>query len=51
MYKNNYFEYTPRCTAYHHVRVSDGLDFVNIVILYYRVEARVQVVQKINHLK
>lgn len=37
--------------SYHHVRVPDGFHFVHIIILYYRIEARIQVVQKIHHLK
>jgi hypothetical protein len=30
--------------AYHHVSVSDGLDFIYVIDLYRRVEARVEVV-------
>lgn len=36
--------------TYHHIRISNCLDLVNIVIGNYRVEAGVQIVQKFNNL-
>ena len=42
---------TRRQATHYHVGVTDGLHFVNVVVLNDRVEGRVEVVQKVNHLE